>query len=208
MTLQDPPPLPEELKKTLCKSQDLHRWIAERQDNIKIPKQRSLLVPGLLFDLAIEHHVGIVHLALAQINGPAFALLRAAIEALVRGAWLQRCATPEQLEAFVAKETLPLEFGGLVEAVEAHADFKDKMLSQLKHSSWKAMNSYTHGGMLQLGRRIKDDTIEPNFEPEEVVEVLKASGTFALLALRQIAYLAKHDALSKEVDEMLDGAQP
>lgn len=205
LALQDPPPLPEELKKALSKAQDLHRWIAERQDNIEIPQQGSSLVPGLLFDLAIEHHVGIVHLALAGINGPAFALLRAAMEALVRGAWLQRCATPEQVEAFVTKETLPLKFGGLVEAVVAHADFSDKMLSQLKHSSWDAMNSYTHGGMLQLGRRIKDDIIAPNFEPEEVVEVLKASGTFALLALRQIAYLAKLEALSKEVDEMLNG---
>jgi hypothetical protein len=207
LALQDPPPLPEELQKTLSKAQDLHRWIAERQDNIEIPRQRSSLVPGLLFDLTIEHHLGIVHLALARMNGPAFALLRAGMEALVRGAWLQRCATPEEVEAFVAKETLPLGFGGLVEAVEAHADFSDKLLSRLKHSSWKAMNSYTHGGMLQLGRRIKGDIIEPNFEPEEVVEVLKASGTFALLALRQIAHLAKHDALSKEINEMLDGGK-
>ena len=149
MALQDPPPLPEKLQKALSRSQDLHRWIAERQDDIEIPLQRSSLVPGLLFDLAIEHHVGIVHLTLARMNGPAFALLRAAMEALVRGAWLQRCATPEQVEAFVAKETLPLSFGGLVEAVEAHADFSDKMLSQLNHSSWKAMNSYTHGGMVK-----------------------------------------------------------
>lgn len=129
------------------------------------------------------------------------------MEALVRGAWLQRCATPEQVETFVDKEALPLDFGGLVEAVEAHADFSDRLLSQLKHSSWKAMNSYTHGGMLQLGRRIKGGSIEPNFEPEEVVEVLKASGTFALLALRQIAHLARHDSLSTEVDRMLDGGE-
>lgn len=207
LPLQNLPPLPEELQKTLSKAQDLYRWIAEQQDNIEIPTQRTSLVPGLLFDLTIEHHAGIVHLALARMNGPAFALLRAAMEALVRGAWLQRCATPEEVEAFVAKETLPLVFGGLVEAVEAHADFSDKLLSRLKHSSWKAMNSYTHGGMFQLGRRIKGDIIEPNFDPEEVVEVLKASGTFALLALRQIAHLAMHDALSKKVDEMLDGGK-
>lgn len=61
LSLQDPPPLPEKLQKTLSKAQDLHRWIAEQQDNIEIPRERSSLVPGLLFDLAIEHHVGIVH---------------------------------------------------------------------------------------------------------------------------------------------------
>jgi hypothetical protein len=158
-----------------------------------------------LFDLAIEHHVAIVNLASARMYGSAFALLRAALEAFVRGAWLQRCATPEQLDAFVAKEELPTPFGALIDGIEAHADFSDKMLSQLKHSSWKGMNSYTHGGMLQLGRRIKGDTIEPNFGPEEVFEVLKASGTFALLALRQIAHLANDDALPKEINGMLEG---
>jgi len=61
--------------------------------------------------------------------------------------------------------------------------------------------------MLQLGRRIKDDTIEPNFHPEEVVEVLRTSGTFALLALRQIAHLAKNVSLSEDIDKMLDGCK-
>jgi hypothetical protein len=207
LALQDPPPIPEELQRTLGAAQGLHRWIAKRQDGIEISQQRSSLVPGLLFDLAIEHHVGIVHLATARVNGPAFALLRASMEALVRGAWLQRCATAEQVEAFVEKETLPLRFGDLVEAVETHADFNDKLLSNLKHSSWKAMNSYTHGGMLQLGRRIKDGVIEPDFAPDEVIEVLKASGTFALMALRQIASLAGQEALSNEVDEILVGGK-
>jgi hypothetical protein len=127
------------------------------------------------------------------------------MEAFVRGAWFQRCATPEQVEAFVEKEALELKFGELVESLEKHADFSDKVLSNLKHSSWKAMNSYTHGGMLQLGRRIKGGTIEPNFAADEVIEVLKASGTFALLALRQIAYLAGQEALSTEVEKMLSG---
>jgi hypothetical protein len=205
MTLQNPPALPEELKRTLDSAQDLHHWIAERQDSIEIPRKPATLIPGLLFDLAIEHHVAIVNLAGARMNGSAFALLRAALEALVRGAWLQRCATPEQLNAFVTKEELPTPFGALIDGIEAHADFNDKMLSQLKYSSWKGMNSYTHGGMLQLGRRIKGDTIEPNFGPEEVIEVLKASGTFALLALRQIAHLANDDALPKEINGMLEG---
>ncbi|MEO6972004.1 MAG: hypothetical protein ABI135_01085 [Rhodoferax sp.] len=207
MTLQNLPPLPEELQQALSDGKDLCQWIAERQNNIEIPPQGASLVSGLLFDLAIEHHVGIVHLASAQINGPTFALLRAAMEALVRGAWLQRCATPEQVEAFVANETLRLNFGELVNAVEAHVEFSDKALSQLKLNSWTAMNSYAHGGMLQLGRRIKGGTIQPNFSPGEVVEVLKASGTFALFALRQIAFLAEHEALFREVDERLVGGK-
>lgn len=207
MTLQNLLPLPEGLQKALSDGKDLCQWIAERQNNIEIPPLRSCLVPGLLFDLTIEHHVGIVYLANAQINGPAFALLRAAMEALVRGAWLQRCATSEQVEAFVANETLPLKFGELVKAVEAHAEFSGKVLSQLKHNSWTAMNSYNHGGMLQLGRRIKGGIIQQNFSPGEVVEVLTASGTFALMALRQIAFLAEQEALLSEVDERLAGGK-
>ena len=205
MALQNPPPIPEELQRVIEDAQKLHCWIAERQDDISIPQQRLLLVPGLLFDLTIEHHVGIVHLATARVYGSAFALLRACMEAFVRGAWFQCCATPEQVEAFVEKETLSSKFGELIQALEEHPDFSDKVLSNLKHRSWKAMNSYTHGGMLQLGRRIKGDTIEPNFAPEEVIEVLKAAGTFALLALRQIAHIAGQKALAEEIEKMLTG---
>jgi hypothetical protein len=181
----------------------LHNWIAAQQDDITISRNDEVFVPGLLFDLVIEYQVGIAHLVSARINGPAFALVRASFEALVRGCWLQLCAAPEQIKKFTEREELPLNFGGLIEAVEQCEGFGGKVLSTLKTNSWTAMNSYTHGGMLQVSRRWKGGTIEPNYSPEEIIEVLKASGTFALMALRQIAVLGKKNELLDEVNRRL-----
>jgi hypothetical protein len=203
MTLPGPPPLRQDVATILASAQELVNWIAIRQDGLEVQTGNSTRIPGLLLDLALEHHVGIVHLVSGRINGPAFALIRTEFEAFVRAVWLQLCATPQELEAFVEKDALPLNFGQMIDTVETHKDFEDKVLSGLKKNTWDAMNGYTHGGMHQVARRIKEDSIEPNYEPEEVIEVLKASGFLALMALLQIARLAGKVDLEKEVSTRL-----
>jgi len=59
--------------------------------------------------------------------------------------------------------------------------------------------------MHQIARRVKGGSIEPNYEPEEVIEVLKASGLFALMALLQIGRLASNDKVIGDVTARLNG---
>ncbi|MEI6804784.1 MAG: hypothetical protein WCK83_16620 [Burkholderiales bacterium] len=205
MTLPSPPPLRDDVASTLASAQELVNWIAIRQDGQEVRTGNSTRIPALLLDLALEHHVGIVHLVTGRMNGPAFALIRTEFEAYVRAVWLHLCAKPQELKAFVEKDTLPLKFGQMIEAIESQKDFVDKVLSGLKKSTWTAMSGYTHGGMHQVARRVKGGSIEPNYESDEVIEVLKVSGFFALMALRQIARLAGDGDLEKEVTARLVG---
>ena len=78
-------------------------------------------------------------------------------------------------------------------------------LSKLKKNAWKAMNGYTHGGLHQIARRMKSGNIQPNYESEEVIEVLKMSGFLSLMATLQIALLAENVDLEKEVNAKLHG---
>lgn len=206
MPLSPPPSLPERLQKVLEDAQALAQWIAGRQDGLEISGDDKAMVPGLLFDLAIEHHAGIVHLVQGQMNGSAFALLRAVFETFVRGAWLQLCATGEELENFIKRDELP-RFAPLVEAIDQHADFADKLLSKIKNNSWNAMCSYTHGGVFQLARRFDGSYVVPTYDPEEVIEVIKYSGTFALFALLKIARLADNGSLVQEINMKLQGSE-
>lgn len=73
-----------ELDPLLRKALDLKDWIAKHQDGLEIKADNVIRVPGALFDLAIEYQVGIVHLALGRIYGPAFALIRAQLKRLSR----------------------------------------------------------------------------------------------------------------------------
>lgn len=203
MPLQEPPPLRNEVAAILQSAQQLVIWLAERQDGLVIKTDNATRVPGVLLDLCLEHHVGIVQLVTSRINGSAFALIRSQFESLVRGLWLHLCATADELHEFVEKDQLRLNFGEMLNVIEQHADFGDKVLSQYKIEGWKAMNGYTHGGMHQIARRVKAASIEPNYQPEEVIEVLKASGLFALLALLQIGRLAHNEKVIAEVGERL-----
>jgi len=205
MPLNMPPPLREDVAAVLKSAQDLVHWIAERQDGLEVKSGNATRVPAILLDLVLEHHVGITHLVTGRMNGSAFALVRGQFEALVRALWLQLCATPEEVDAFVEKDSLPLNFGEMLDAIEQHNDFADKVLSGIKKSVWKAMNGYTHGGMHQVARRVKEGSIEPNYEPEEVIEVLKAAGLFALMGLLQIGRLAGNDKVIEDVNNRLNG---
>ena len=150
-----------ELEPLFKSSLELRDWIARHQNGLEINSENSVRVPGALFDLAIEYQVGIVHLSLARIYGPAFALVRAQFEAFVRGTWLRLCATPEELEKFIDSDKIEPKMWQLLLAIESHPDFSDKVLSSLHNNVWKSMNSYTHAGMLQVARRMKARSIDP-----------------------------------------------
>ena len=190
-----------DLDPVLKNARELGAWIAHYQDGLEIKTVDGIRVPGALFDLAVEYQVGIVHLASARIYGPAFALIRAQFEAFVRGTWLRLCATPVELKRFTDSDKIKQEFWELIDAIEAHPEFADQVLSGIHQKVWKAMNSYTHAGMLQVTRRMKAGSIEPNYEPAEVLEVIQAAGFFALLALHQIVQMAgDHELVSKTHD--------
>jgi hypothetical protein len=194
-----------ELEPLFKSSLELRDWIARHQNGLEINSENSVRVPGALFDLAIEYQVGIVHLSLARIYGPAFALIRAQFEAFVRGTWLRLCATPEELEKFIDSDKIEPKMWQLLLAIESHPDFSDKVLSSLHNNVWKSMNSYTHAGMLQVARRMKPRSIEPNYDSAEVAEVIRASGYFALLALNQIAQMADSHEVVTKIHDLLDG---
>ncbi len=67
------------------------------------------------------------------------------------------------------RDTLPRNFGQMIDAIEQHSSFGDKVMSGIKSEGWRAMHGYTHGGMHQIARRIEAGSIEPNYELEEII---------------------------------------
>jgi hypothetical protein len=195
----------DELGQLLKNAIELTNWIAKHQDGLEIKPANVFTVPGALFDLAIEYQAGIVHLSGAKIYGPAYALVRAQFESFVRGTWLRLCATTDELNRFVATDKIKQDFKELIVAIEVHPDFSGKVLSGIHTNVWKSMNSYTHAGMLQVTRRLKSGLIQPNYDPKEVAEVIRAAGFFALLSLNQIAQMADAEELVIKTRQLLNG---
>ena len=156
----------------------------------------SIVVAGMIHQ-GIEHHDSILLLIRSKLTGSAFALVRAVVEILVRGAWFTCCATLAQVAQFIKNDQIDPTFGAMSDAIDKSQgidffhDFKDR--------SWKTLNSYTHTGILQLGRRWTGDKLTASYKEGEIIEVLRAS-TMCILLLVQ-PYLAKngHVDASKKI---------
>ena len=147
-----------------------------------------------------EHHHAIALLIYNRLYAAAFALLRVAFEAYVRGQWLSLCAKDSEVRRFW-KGWEPPKMSQLIEALEKKPAFSEQVLSGLKRQHWKAMCAYTHTGALQVQRWNTPDAIEPNYDPKEIDEVLFFSEWIASLSVIAFATMASDDQLASAVLE-------
>lgn len=148
---------------------------------------RSRLSLALL-QLAQEHHSSIVLLLEHRQYGSAFALLRPLYEAFVRGVWLARIASENEVIRYQRDDQFSLR--GLAEKVSELPAFGGTRFAATAKSALNAMHSYTHNGYLASVRRLSSDAIEPAYEVAEIREVLEFAQLFGVLATGEILELA------------------
>jgi hypothetical protein len=161
---------------------------------------RTVLVVAFI-DQAIEHHAAMLLLIRAGRVGSAFALARSIFEGLYRGAWILICATEAELERFEREDKLPLNMPEMAKALDAKTDL-DSFFVDLLNRGWRGLNSYTHTGLLQLGRRFTGHKLEPAYTDPEIVEITTTTTTCLLLLVRPFFAHHKHDYDAKEIDKL------
>lgn len=180
----------------------IYNWISHNLDDLILDRDKRTLISVGCLDQAIEHHVAICTLLKHQINGSAFALVRLVFEAFIRGVWLGNSATEAQINQY-SNDKLDIKFGTLINDVQKIDGFESKLFEELKDQAWNAMNSYTHTGIMQVGRRFGKEFVYPSYKDEEIIEILKISGSFALLAFQQIAGAGNRLDLANEATRKL-----
>jgi hypothetical protein len=181
---------------------DLIHWIDTNTAGISLPgDERSLIASGC-FDVALEHQAAIALLHSSGLPAPMFALLRVLTESLVRGLWLYRCATDSDIERF-KKGTFDKKFGELVSSVESAIGTPNGVLSNFKESAWKALNGFTHTGMIQVSRRHTPGRIEANYPEDEIKKALGVAGALGLIAAGVLIEISgREDLLPKYYERM------
>jgi uncharacterized protein DUF6988 len=144
----------------------------------------------------IEHHAAILLLLRTGFVGSGFALVRSVVEILVRGVWMTTCATEAQVMKFREQDKLDLSFGEMSDAIDKACGIE--FFHDFKTRSWDTLNSYTHTGILQLGRRFSGDRLEPSYTDGEQIEVLRASTISIVLLVRP--FLMRHGKKDAAVD--------
>ncbi len=203
MTTQVPS---DDVKAGLAKVRGALDWIDSKLPGVKIEGDHRHRIPAQLYDLALEHAASILHLIDTCRYASAFALVRCEFECFVRGAWIYHCATDDEIEQFVEKDEIKPKMWQLIEALEQHPPFEDKLLSNVKEKAWTPMNGYTHGGIHQVSRRLVGDFIEPAFEDESLLEVIQFAGIMGLIAFGEIAAMAERKDIVAEAQAMMDSA--
>ena len=156
----------------------------------------SIIAAGMIHQ-GIEHHEAIVLLIRNKKIGSAFALTRSVLEILVRGAWFTCCATPADVTKFRDQDKIDLKFGEMCDAIDQSQ--KIEYFHNQKGNVWKMANSYTHTGILQLGRRWTGDKLAASYKDGEIVEVLRAITIWILLLVQPYLSKNKQDEASKKI---------
>ena len=124
------------------------------------------------WSLVFELHRGIICLLSHKFYGAAFALVRPIVEATVR-AHVVIMGSPQDLKRLLEDKykTNLSTVGTEIDTAFGTGNLFEKFLTKPR----KALHSYTHAGVLQLGRRFSGTDLVANYSEEEIHEVIRAS---------------------------------
>lgn len=148
-------------------------------------------------DIALEHHDAIWLLAKCRLNGSAFAMVRPVFETTFRALWINKVATPEQIEQAL-DDKLGFDINKILDQIKEgyfsdrptdEAELFGKILQFVKEA-WGPMCSFTHSGALPIRRRgFTGDELKPNYDDTAIVEALNLV-TVALLLLLHVFFVS------------------
>jgi len=161
-----------------------------------IVTHKTLYLIGLI-DLALEHQAAINLLIRQKHPGSAMALVRSVIEAMYKGAWMIAKASERDAEKIRQDK---FEFPGTGTMVtEADEVFQTGgFFAEAKKGNWKTLNSFTHSGGMQLGRRFTHNDLAINYPDHELQYAVTSTLTaIGVLALPFLASVGRTDDVQK-----------
>jgi len=162
---------------------------------------RTVIVIGFI-DQMVEHHEAMLLLIRNGKVGSAFVLARSIVESMYRGLWVNFCATDAQIRRFEQDDELPVNMTEMAVAIDssyrAQGFFKN-----LKDRSWASLCSYTHTGILQLGRRFTGHNVQPAYSDGEISEAITSATTCLLLLVGKFLAVQNHADECREVEGLV-----
>lgn len=103
-------------------------------------------------------------------------------------------------EEFRDRDKLDLSFGEMSDAIDKACEIE--FFHDFKTRNWAALNSYTHTGILQLGRRFSGDKLEPSYKDGEQIEVLRTSTIAIIMLVRPFLMRHGQKEAAVEIDQL------
>jgi hypothetical protein len=167
---------------------------------------RTVTVIGFI-SVLIEHQESVLLLVMHDNAGSASALVRPIVEGAFRGLWINLPATDEEVKKFNEKDKINLEFGALATALDTAYGMGD-FFQDFKTRTWKHLNSYTHGGMHQIGRRFVKHEVANNYSEDEIYEMTTTVTTMVIILVSFFLKKQRHIDSGDEVQALLETYGP
>ena len=188
-----------EIKKNLDDAINSFRDIAILLENKIVENSERQILLMTYFDICMEH-IQSIHLLIGhKLFASAFALVRPFYETYYRALWMLKFASDDEIENIKNNKFQFPNMGSKIkelDTVYTGTDFFEK----LKDNAWNAMCDYAHSGTLQLSRRWTNDELAPNYDKDEVIEVLKGTRVILLMftftVLKENAYMDDADKIN------------
>jgi hypothetical protein len=163
---------------------------------LTVDGRRDLAVAAL--HVAIEHFKAIVNLTEDGLLGSAAALVRLEYESVLRGIWLAKAATDDQVAAY-EKDDVPLVVN-MVEAIDK-LDGGNHWMT-LHKPGYRALSGLSHSGIGQLSRRYEAGAIGSNYSDAFVSEMLVFVAHLGIVAMSELASQCHDNGLQSDLLEI------
>jgi len=130
---------------------------------------RETLLIGY-WSLIFDFHKGIISLISVGYHGSAFALVRSVMEVLFRS-HLTIMGTDEEVKK-LQNDEYRVNFKEIAPRIDKAFGLEgllERIMDQARH----VLHSYTHGGIMQLGKRFKGNDLQPNYSDGSIIEVIR-----------------------------------
>jgi len=141
------------------------------QNKIVDPTKKEIILIAH-HNLFIEHYDSIISLIELNNIGSAIALLRTLLDTEYRGLWLMSVAKEDEFEQYL-KNKLHLHNKKTLfkELDEAYAT--DEYFQTEKKNAWKVLSDYTHTGIYQIKKRMKENKIGSFYADDDILTTLE-----------------------------------
>lgn len=187
-----------DITEALNGAKDISRWIHEQTNSGQVPNDRRTVMSVSGFQHVLDIADGMIVLVDSNLPGVAFTLARSLHEGYVQAVWLLTIASEDQLDRY-AQGICP-KLQTLVKEIGGEPNTRGAFIKGMTEINISDFHNLTHGGMEHISRHQSETGIQPNYDAEEIIQLLKARNQYCLLTTFFLLTLMKKEESLIQLD--------
>lgn len=184
------------ITQSISQAKELGMWLHEHTNEKGVPAGLREQTGLSILQQSLDVDDAIIILLEANLHGPALALARPLFESYVRGFWLLNYASEEKINEFLDGKC-PI-FPVLLSAIGNDAKSGSAWIHAIKTANLNSFHNLTHGGNEHVKRRTTIEAIEPHYDEQELVSLLRFGIEIRIrVGAILLALMKNEDALEK-----------